>query len=51
MSDFFAMGGYAAYVWPAWGLSVLALGGLVLAAILERRKVEERLRQLEEPGL
>ncbi|MHA6288007.1 heme exporter protein CcmD [Maricaulis sp. CAU 1757] len=51
MSEFLAMGGYAAYVWPAWGISVLALAGLVAAALLERRAVERRLKQLEEPGL
>ncbi len=25
MSDFWAMGGYAAYVWPAYGISFMAL--------------------------
>lgn len=25
MSDFWAMGGYAAYVWPAYGISFAAL--------------------------
>jgi heme exporter protein D len=27
MSDFWAMGGYAAYVWPAYGISFVALAG------------------------
>ena len=25
MSHFFAMGGYAAYVWPAYGISILGI--------------------------
>lgn len=31
MSAFFAMGGYAAYIWPAYGIS---LGGLLGAVLL-----------------
>lgn len=48
MSEFLTMGGYAAFVWPAWGLSAAALAGLVVSALLERRAAAERLRQLEE---
>ncbi len=29
-SSFMHMGGYAAYVWPAYGIVVLVLGGQVL---------------------
>ena len=42
------MGGYAAFVWPAWGLSALAIAGLVAYALAERRGAAERLRRLEE---
>ena len=35
-SHWLAMGGYAAYVWPAYGLSVLIIGGLAVASILSR---------------
>ena len=48
MSEFLTMGGYAAFVWPAWGLSAAALAGLVVFALPERRAAAERLRQLEE---
>lgn len=48
MSEFMAMGGYAAFVWSAWGISALAVIGLILFAILERSAVRERLRRLEE---
>ncbi|MEP3072679.1 heme exporter protein CcmD [Maricaulis sp.] len=47
MSEFLAMGGYAAFIWPAWGLSALALAALVILALLERRAATERLRRLE----
>ncbi len=48
MSEFLTMGGYAAFVWPAWGLSAAALAGLVVFAFLERRAAAECLRRLEE---
>lgn len=47
MSEFLAMGGYAAFVWPAWGISAAALAGLVVFALAERRIAAERLRRLE----
>ena len=30
MNSFFAMGGYAAYVWPAYAAALAGLGGLTL---------------------
>jgi heme exporter protein D len=30
MTEFLAMGGYAQFVWPAYGLAVLVLGGMAL---------------------
>lgn len=48
MSEFLAMGGYAAFVWSAWGLSALAVAGLVVFALMERGAARERLRRLEE---
>ena len=47
MSEFLAMGGYAAFVWPAWGLSAAAVAGLVVFAFAERRAARERLRRRE----
>lgn len=47
MTDFLAMGGYAAYVWGAYGVSALTMIGL-LAASLRRLKVREAaIRQLQ----
>jgi heme exporter protein D len=50
MSDwqtFFDMGGYAAYVWPAYAVSILALAGLAFISWREMRRAE-RLVDLNE---
>ena len=47
MSEFFAMDGYANYIWSAWGLSALALIGLLVWTLSERRAAEKRLAELE----
>lgn len=50
MSDwqaFFAMGGYAAYVWPAFALSLLGLIGLGAVSWREMKR-SERLVDLTE---
>jgi heme exporter protein D len=41
-----AMGGYAAYVWPAYGLALVALVGLLLWSILGTRALERRAAKL-----
>lgn len=41
------MGGYAAFVWPAWGLTVLVLGGLVWSSLRSMRAREKELAALE----
>jgi len=43
MSDwqtFFEMGGYAAYVWPAYGLSFVGLTALALVSWREMKRAE-----------
>ena len=47
MSQFFAMGGYAAYVWPAYGATVLVLGGLSYAIWRRGRALQKRLAEQE----
>jgi heme exporter protein D len=47
MAEFFAMGGYAAYVWPAYGLSALALAALIAISLLESRRAAAQLRALD----
>jgi len=44
VTEFFAMGGYAAYVWPAYAVFGLVLLADALAPLLQRRRV---LRELE----
>jgi len=47
MSGFWAMGGYAAYVWPAYGISLLGLAGAVLLTIRAYRRAQAQLAALE----
>ena len=47
LEGFFAMGGYAAYVWPAYGVALVVLAGLLL---LRWRRLSEAKRALEEGG-
>ena len=48
MGGFLSMGGHGAYIWPAYGIAVLALGGLLLWSLWTRAKVQ---RELEARGL
>jgi heme exporter protein D len=50
--QFLAMGGYAAYVWPAYGLAVIVLGGLLawsLGAYRHHQRELERLQGRDRP--
>lgn len=47
MSEFFAMGGYAAYVWPAYILSAAVIGVLTVHSVLRYRRMRDRLLRLE----
>jgi heme exporter protein D len=40
LQSFLEMGGYAAYVWPAWGLSIAALAVLILVSWRWMRRAE-----------
>jgi heme exporter protein D len=46
MAEFLAMGGYAAYVWPAFGFTILVLGGLWLLSLRQMRAKEAELEAL-----
>ncbi len=49
---FLAMGGYAAYVWPAYALTFIVLGGLLawsLGSYRRHRRELERLQGRDEP--
>jgi heme exporter protein D len=47
MAQFFAMGGYAAFVWPAYALSVGVLVLMVVWSLSANRRAREALQRLE----
>jgi heme exporter protein D len=47
MEQFLAMGGYAAYVWPAYGISLAVLLAAVVWTVAAERRVRRRLAQIE----
>jgi heme exporter protein D len=47
VSEFFAMGGYAAYVWPAFGFAALVLVGLLAQSWHAARRREAEFEQLK----
>lgn len=44
------MGGYAAYVWPSFGLALLVVVGLALASRSALRAAESELARLKQDG-
>ena len=46
MAEWLRMGGYAEFVWPAWGLAILVLGGLTVSSVLGLRSAEKRASEL-----
>ncbi len=48
MSEFFAMGGYAAFVWSAYGLTALVMLGFLADTLHRLRRRRRRLEALEE---
>ena len=47
MNQFFAMGGYAAFVWPAYGVSALGLIAMVWQSWAAWRAAQKKLAALE----
>ncbi|SDH39874.1 heme exporter protein CcmD [Roseospirillum parvum] len=47
VQEFLNMGGYAAYVWPSYGLAVVLLVGLVVITRQGMRRNERLLGQLQ----
>jgi heme exporter protein D len=44
---FLDMGGYAAAVWPAYGITVLVLGGFTASAVIRYRAAQRLLARLQ----
>lgn len=47
MKDFFAMGGYGAYVWPAYLVSAATLAALVAFVLRRAARARKRLAALD----
>jgi heme exporter protein D len=45
--DYLKMGGYAAFVWPAYGLTAIVLVGLVVQSLGRYRRSQRELEQLQ----
>lgn len=41
------MGAYAAFVWPAWGISAVVLTALAVRAVVASRRWNAELRQID----
>jgi heme exporter protein D len=47
LAEFFAMGGYAGFVWPAYGIAALVLAGVLAVSLHQLRQARAALRQLD----
>ena len=50
MADYLAMGGYAAFVWPSYALSVIVLAGLAAWTLWTNRRARDMLCRMETQG-
>ncbi len=48
LAEYFAMGGYAAYVWPAYGVAALVMIALAMVAARSYRARQALLTALRE---
>jgi heme exporter protein CcmD len=46
LTEFLAMGGYAAFVWPAYGVTALGLGAAVFVTLRAHARAKVRLASL-----
>ena len=47
IGEFLAMGGYAAFVWPAFGATALVMVGLLLVSLRSLRRQRRALELME----
>jgi len=47
LASYFAMGGYAGFVWPAYAVAAAVLGGLALQSWRRYRASQDALRSAE----
>lgn len=48
MSEFWAMGGYAVFVWTSYGLAAITLAGLLGLTLWQRRQARARWDSLKD---
>ena len=48
MADFFAMGGYAGYVWPAYIITAAVLIAAIVVSLQAHMRARRTLRRLED---
>lgn len=47
ITDFLAMGGYGVYVWPAYGLTLLILAGMLGVSLARLRACRREIERYE----
>ncbi len=50
MANFFAMGGYAVFVWPAYVMTFIVLIAAIILSLQSYAQARRSVRQLEEEG-
>jgi heme exporter protein D len=50
MASFFAMGGYAVFVWPAYAVTFVVLVAAIVVSLRAHAQAKKSVRQLEEEG-
>jgi heme exporter protein D len=50
LTAYFAMGGYAAFVWPAYAIAAGVLGGLAIYSWRRHRASADALARLQPPA-
>ena len=48
MSEYFAMGGHAAFVWSAYAVAAVVMVAMLLASLRSLRRQQQAVRLLEE---
>ena len=51
MGEFFAMGGYGGFIWPAYGLTAIVLVGLFAVSLRFLRQRQAEIAMLEAEGI
>lgn len=50
LPSFWDMGGYAAYVWPAYATALLIIAFMAMASLRENRRARLELSRLQAPA-